>query len=177
MTIFSPFQICVALLVAIAAFTDIRTRRIPNWLTLSGVIAGILVNWTMGGWGGLRMSVAGLVLGFGSYLSLYVLRAMGAGDVKLMAAVGAIIGPANWISVFVASAIAGGVIALFLVIVHRRVKRTMWNVWFIVNELSHFRAPQRKRSDLDFRDARSLNMPHGVAIAAGTAACLFLARI
>lgn len=174
---FSPLQICVAVIVLAAAATDIRSRKIPNWLTLSGVIAGLALNGVVGGVAGLKSSFAGMLLGFGSYLVLYCLRAMGAGDVKLMAAVGAILGPANWISVFVATAIAGGVLAVILIVSKRRVRETLWNVAFIVQELAHFRPPQKKRSELDIRDPRALNMPHGVAIAAGTMACLILARI
>ncbi len=177
MTSFSPFQICVAVIVLAAAATDIRSRKIPNWLTLSGVVAGLVLHGTTGGFLGLKTSFAGMLLGFGSYLALYSLRAMGAGDVKLMAAVGAIVGPEGWMSVFIATAIAGGVLAIILMVRKGRVKETLRNVLFIVLELTHFRAPQKKRSDLDVRDPRALKMPHGVAIAAGTLVCLMLAKI
>src|ERR1700691_2392518 len=104
MTSFSPFQICVAVIVLAASVTDIRSRRIPNWLTLSGVTAGLVLHGIVGGVAGLKSSFAGMLLGFGAYLAPYCLRAMGAGDVKLMAAVGAIVGPASWMSVFFATA-------------------------------------------------------------------------
>ena len=108
---YSAIQILVAVIVIAAAATDLRSRRIPNWLTLSGVCAGLLLNWYMEGLVGIRTSLEGLALGFGVYFVLYCLRAMGAGDVKLMAAVGAIVGPQNWVWVFIATAIAGGVLA------------------------------------------------------------------
>ena len=174
---FSTIQVFVALIVLAAAATDLHSRRIPNWLTLSGVCFGLFLNWTTSGWAGVENSLAGMMLGFGCYLVLYCLRAMGAGDVKLMAAVGAIIGPGDWMSVFMASALAGGVLAVILMVWKGRIQETLWNTFFIAQELVHFRAPYQRHRHLDVKDPRALNMPHGVAIAAGTVACLFLAVI
>jgi prepilin peptidase CpaA len=173
----SAVRILVAVIVVAAAATDIRSRRIPNWLTLSGVCAGLLLNWTISGLHGIGTAVSGMALGFASYFVLYCIRAMGAGDVKLMAAVGAVVGPGSWVAVFIASAIAGGVFAVVLMIWKGRVRETVWNTLFIAKELVHFRAPYHRRKDLDVKDPRALNMPHGVAIAAGTVACLLLAVI
>jgi prepilin peptidase CpaA len=174
---FSATEILVLVLVLVAAGTDIRWRKIPNWLTLSGILAGFGVNCWLSGWAGLATSGEGLLLGFGVYIVLYALRAMGAGDVKLMAAVGSVVGPTNWILVFIASALAGGVLAVALMIRSGRAKQTLWNSFFIVGELMHFRAPYERRKDLDVRDPRALNMPHGVAIAAGTMVCLWFALV
>jgi prepilin peptidase CpaA len=177
MTVNVLTDVCAAVLVLVAGASDIRSRRIPNWLTLSGVCAGLALHAATAGFSGLKLSAMGMLLGFGAYLALYCLHAMGAGDVKLMAAVGAIVGPAAWISVFVATAIAAGLLSLGLVIFKRRLRETLRNAFFIVGELVQFRAPYKRRSDLDVKDGRSLKMPHGVAIAAGTAATLLLARI
>jgi prepilin peptidase CpaA len=174
---YSTIQILVAVVVLAAAATDIRSRRIPNWLTLSGVIAGIAANWTISGLPGLKTSLSGLALGFGVYFVLYCLRAMGAGDVKLMAAVGAIVGPASWIAVFFATAIAGGVLALVLMIRKKRVRETLGNSLFITGELLHFRAPFERGKHLDVKNPNALRMPHGVAIAVGTVTCLLFAVI
>jgi len=165
----SAIRILVAAIVVAAAATDLRTRRIPNWLTLC---AGLSLNWAISGLSGLGNALAGMMLGFGVYFVLYCLHAMGAGDVKLMAAVGAVVGPRNWIAVFIASALAGGVLAVALTIRKGRVRETLGNTLFIVGELAHLRAPYNRRKHLDVRDPRALNMPHGVAIAAGTLVCL-----
>ena len=74
-----------------------------------------------------------MILGFGFYLLLYSLRAMGAGDVKLMAAVGAMVGPGHWLLIFMASAVAGGVLALLCVLWKGRLKTTLWNTFFLWN--------------------------------------------
>ncbi len=174
---YSVTDIVVAIVVLVAAFTDLRSRKIPNWLTLTGICTGLLVNGLVSGWAGLATSAEGLLLGFGAYFVLYALRAMGAGDVKLMAAVGAIVGPSHWILVFIASAAAGGIMALVLMVWKGRVKQTLWNTAFIAKELAHFRAPYERHKHLDVKDPNALNLPHGVAIAAGTFACLLLAVI
>jgi len=86
-------QILLGILVAIAAIFDIRYRRIPNWLVLAGINAGFVWNSSVSGWSGLGRAAEGLGLGFALYFPLYLIRARGAGDVKLLAAVGAIAGP------------------------------------------------------------------------------------
>lgn len=177
MTVTIMTEIAVAAVAAVACATDIRWRRIPNWLTFSGVAAGSALHAVMGGLAGARLSFEGMLLGFGAYLLLYCLRAMGAGDVKLMAAVGAIVGPAGWVGIFVATSLAGGVLALLAILFKGRLRQTFWNIFFILNELAHFRAPYQRREDLSVKDGRSLKMPHGVAVAAGTAAVLLMARI
>ncbi len=70
-------------LVLIAATTDIRWRRIPNWLTQGGMAGGLLLGLLSSGLAGLERAAAGMVLGFAAYFILYCLHAMGAGDVKL----------------------------------------------------------------------------------------------
>src|ERR1035438_2577836 len=83
-------------LVICAAVYDMRYRRIPNWLNVTGVVLGLAMNaWLINDgrpWPGLIFSLKGLGMAFGVYLVLYALHAMGAGDVKLMTAVGAMVG-------------------------------------------------------------------------------------
>ena len=108
-------RIFLEVLVIVAAIWDIRTRRIPNWLTLSGVVLGVALNTFLFEISGLWFSLKGLGLAFGVYFLLYLLRAMGAGDVKLMAAVGAAAGWENWLGILVLTSIAGAVAGLLLV--------------------------------------------------------------
>src|SRR5580692_4136504 len=99
-TLAGAAQILLGMLTLVAAVFDIRYRRIPNWLVLSGMVAGLAWGLYSSGWSGLGHAAAGLGLGFAMYFPLYLLRARGAGDVKLLAAVGAISGPVNclWIA-------------------------------------------------------------------------------
>ncbi|MGA2712191.1 MAG: A24 family peptidase [Bryobacteraceae bacterium] len=169
-------QVLLGILVAIAAIFDIRFRRIPNWLVLAGIICGFTWNVYSSGWSGLGRAAAGLGLGFVLYFPLYLIRARGAGDVKLLAAVGAITGPGNCFWIFLSTAILGGIIALLLLMVRGRVQKTLFNVAWIIQDLLHFRAPYRRSEELDVTTTKGLRLPHGAMIAVGTIAFLVAAQ-
>jgi prepilin peptidase CpaA len=104
---------------AVAAITDLRTGRIPNWLTLGGVFAGILGH-LIHGWkfAGLRTGLleAAIALGGLAFCSLaplllYSKGAMGGGDVKLFAAVGALCQPMLGIECQMYSLVIAAVVA------------------------------------------------------------------
>jgi prepilin peptidase CpaA len=114
---------------AVAIFTDLRSRRIPNWLVLPFLVAGLVVSpwrhdwegigrgfWHNNGqgfsWHGLGQSCAGLGLGLLIYGLLFWLGGMGAGDVKLCAAIGAWVGPLQLRVALVMTSIAGGIMVL-----------------------------------------------------------------
>ena len=160
------------LVVLVAAAYDIRYRRIPNWLTLTGIILGFALNIVVVYYEqplqGLKHSAIGLGFAFAVYFVFYLIHAMGAGDVKLMAAVGAIVAnPWNWFGIFLATALIGGVFALMLLLAKGRVQKTFWNVAFLLNELGHARAPYMAREELDVKSAKSVKLPHGLTIAVG----------
>ena len=109
-----PYALKLALvgLTGISAITDLYSRRIPNPVIVAGFIAGVALNTWLGGWGGLLHSLSGFGLAILIYVPLFILRAMGGGDVKLMAAAGAIVGPSDWFTLFIFASLAGGAIAL-----------------------------------------------------------------
>ncbi len=81
------FVIGVVALTGVAAYTDTRRRKIPNWLTLPFFAAGwIYQGWSHGG-AGLYDGLLGFALGFGTYFVLWMVAGGGGGDVKLMGAV------------------------------------------------------------------------------------------
>jgi prepilin peptidase CpaA len=165
---FHPVIVAALLVLAVlAAIWDLRTRRIPNWLVLAGLIAGFVLNGLLFGLHGLALAALGMITGFGIYLLLFLLHAMGAGDVKLMAAVGSLVGWRWWFQIFLVSLIIGAIAAIFLVLAKGRWKRTFNNVGFILFELAHFRAPHVRREDVDVKSEKALRMPHGATIAAG----------
>lgn len=165
-------RILLEILVIVAAIWDIRTRRIPNWLTLSGVLLGIGMNWFLyqpaGPWFGLLLSIKGLALAFIVYIVLYTLHAMGAGDVKLMAAVGASAGAMNWFGIFLLTSFAGGVIGLLLIFFKGRIRKTVANIGIILTSLGRGRAPYKATPELDVSTDQGLRLPHGALIALGT---------
>jgi len=165
-------------LIAIAAAYDALFRRIPNWLTAAGIILGLALNvFLRGVWPGLRFSLAGLIAAFAIYFVLYRLRAMGAGDVKLMAAIGSLVGWESWIAIFLITAVLGGFAALVLVTWRGRVKKTLWNVAFILSEMKSGRPAYARREELDVRSPKGLGLPHGAVIAVGTIVFLGLGAV
>lgn len=169
-------QVLLATLVAIAAIFDIRYRRIPNWLVLSGIIAGLAWNLSTSGWSGLGRAAEGLGLGFVLYFPLYLIRARGAGDVKLLAAVGAITGPGNCFWIFLLTAVLGGIIAVILLLFRGRLRKTFFNVGWIIQDLIHFRAPYRSSGELDVTTTKGMRLPHGAMIAVGALAFILMAQ-
>jgi prepilin peptidase CpaA len=161
--------IVAALLVlgTLAAMWDLRTRRIPNWLVLAGLIAGFGLNGVLYGLDGLETAGLGTLVGFGIYFALHLLHAMGAGDVKFMAAVGSLTGWREWFNIFFAAVIIGAIGGVILALSKGRLRRTFGNVGYIVSEIAHFRPPHVRREDLDVKSEKALRTPHGAAIAAG----------
>jgi prepilin peptidase CpaA len=162
----------LVLIVVTAAIYDLRYRRIPNWLVLVGLALGFGLNTFLFGIDGLTNSAKGMGLALLIYFPLYLLRAMGAGDAKLMAAVGSIVGWGNWLAIFVLTAVIGGVMGLIVLLFAGRIRKTFWNLGWIINEIIHFRAPYHSSEELDVRSAKAMRMPHGVAIALGSIAFL-----
>jgi prepilin peptidase CpaA len=100
------------IVLAIATFTDVRSCRIPNWLVLPFLVAGVGVSGWMQGWHGVGQSFLGIGLGALVLGFLCWMGGMGMGDMKLCAAVGAWIGPAQLMVALVVMAMAGGIMAL-----------------------------------------------------------------
>src|ERR1700678_633600 len=97
---------------AVATFTDLRSRKIPNWLVLPFLVAGLVVPAWLHGWHGFGQSMEGFGLGAVVFGVLSWIGGMGMGDVKLVAAIGAWIGPQQLILSMVLTFMAGGIIAL-----------------------------------------------------------------
>lgn len=178
-------QVLLAILVAIAAVYDIRFRRIPNWLVLAGIVTGFIWNiyaspadaGLVSRTGqGLLHAAAGLGLGFILYFPLYLLRARGAGDVKLLAAAGCITGAGNCFWVFLLTAVLGGLIALVLLMFRGRVRHTFLNVAWIMKDILSLRAPYKSSEELDVTTTKGMRLPHGAMIAVGAFAFIAVIR-
>ena len=82
-----------ALLAIAAGWTDYRSRRIPNWLTVPGLVLGVAANSWMRGWPGAKDSLLGAALGLALLLPFVLIRSLGAGDWKFVGALEAFLGP------------------------------------------------------------------------------------
>ncbi len=169
-------KVTLLVLAAVGGWSDLRTRRIPNWLNLSGLILGIALNAYFERGEGLRSALFGFALALLIYTPLYLIRAMGAGDVKFMAAIGAMVGPQDWLTLFLISAVLGGVASLCLVLVRGRLELTLENLGTISTELLHGRMPYRKNPSLDVHDEHAVGLPHGASIAISVMLWLAFAR-
>lgn len=101
----------------IAAFTDLRTGRIPNWLTLPAALLGLGFHLASAGWGGLAWSFVGLLASGLVPAGLYRVtrgRGLGGGDVKLFSALGAWLGPARGLEVELSAFVILSVFALVI---------------------------------------------------------------
>jgi len=161
----------LATLVLAAAFSDVRSRTIPNWLTLGGILAGFAVNFYASGVPGLKTAGLGFLASL-LFLIPFLLGFLGGGDVKLMAAVGAFAGAGNLLVIFVLDAILGGVVALIGVVARGRVRRTLFNIGRIISLLAQGKAPYTESAELEAGNAASFGMPRAVTIA--TATLLFI---
>jgi prepilin peptidase CpaA len=152
----------------VSAYFDIRWRKIPNVWVLAGLVAGLAGNFWLRGLPGLGLSLGGLLLAATIYFPLYLLKGMGAGDVKLMVALGAIVGPRQWLLLLVFASIFGGITGLLIAKSKGRLKTTLLNTGRLVRELASLRVPHEKYDQLQLHHPEAIRMPHGVAVAVGT---------
>jgi prepilin peptidase CpaA len=161
--------LCALDLTFIAAWTDWRTRRIPNWLTVSGFALGIVLHSWITGWRGTLVAIEAAGLGLVILLPLVLMRALGAGDWKLMGALGAITGPQIFLRVLLASIFVSGLMAVVLMIRTKRVKSTLHNLAVLVHGFFTFGLRPSPVISLD--NPTLLKLPFGVATAIGTFIC------
>lgn len=163
----------VALSIAMAAcIFDLRTRRIPNWLTLGAAAAGIVFHLATGGISGLERSAAGWAVGAALLIVPYALGGMGGGDVKLVGALGAWIGPGDafWLAMY--TGISGAIAAIVVSAWQGYLRQAMKNVWLL---LTHWRVNGlRPVPELTLESSRGPRLAYAVPILAGTAVMLWL---
>ena len=150
------------LLSLVAGWTDLRSRRIPNWLTIPGLLVGIAANTLLSGWSGLKASLLGAAVGLALLLPFVLLRSLGAGDWKLAGALGAFAGPGVLVALLLWSVFVAGLMAVALVIYKGRLRQTLRNIGHILISLVTFRLPG---SQVSLDNPESLKVPYGVALA------------
>ena len=172
-------------LLVVAVVTDLRSRRIPNWLVVVGfVLAGTTQAFAAAqgvpGLAGTRLwaPLAGALIGAAALLPLYALRGCAAGDMKLLAMVGAFVGPALVLVVALGTLVAGGLLALAFMLGRGVAAQTLRNLRRIAARAwaraaggpgAAWPAPMRHTA---------ARLPYAVAITMGTlAALVFVARL
>lgn len=138
-----------AVLLLAATATDLRSRRIPNRLTIPAAALGLALQAGLYGWPGLQRAAFGCALGFALLLVPCLLGWIGGGDVKLLAAVGAAQGPVLTLSAGLYGMLVGGLVAAAALVAARA---------RVAGEQATVR----------------LTLPYGPALALGTLAALVL---
>ncbi|WP_099158597.1 A24 family peptidase [Virgibacillus ndiopensis] len=118
--------------IVIAFITDVTNRKLPNWLTVSGVIVGIGYHLGSNGVDGLLFSFFGLLVAGAIFLVLYNLKAVGAGDVKLFAGIGAMVGVEQVFFMSMYSIIFAGLIGIIILVFTKTFLRKMIEVCFSI---------------------------------------------
>lgn len=154
----------LVIVLLICIYTDTKSRRILNIVTIPTIILGLTYNIFTSGFEGLLFSGKGFLVGLGVLLIPFMLGGMGAGDVKLMAAIGALMGTSFVFYSFIYTAIIGGVIGVLLILKTRgfknSVKSFFFDFVFLRSNLGSMIISKDKRSSISF--------PYGVAIVLGT---------
>ena len=141
-------------LVGLAAWWDLRTRRIPNLLSLSGVVVAFALR-AAGGADSIAAGALGLLIAVIVAVPLFAAGGLGGGDVKLLGAVGAFLGPAQLVIALLVTAVAGGVIALLVA----------WRRGLLRDSLGHTARLVRRLIPMGERKpARTLATPGALAI-------------
>ncbi|HVO79603.1 MAG TPA: A24 family peptidase [Terriglobales bacterium] len=154
--------ILAAVLAITAGWTDWRSRRIPNWLTVSGLILGLAVRAVAFGWAGAKDALLGAGLGLLLLLPFVMMRALGAGDWKLAGAFGAFLGPGPLITVLFGTILVNGLMAAVMVVRKGRVRETLRNLALMVAAVFTLRMPG---PDLTLDNPDLIKVPFGVAFA------------
>ena len=164
--------IFVAALLTLASISDLRTRRIPNALTLPAIAAALLFHVVTGGFTAAGWSLAGCLLGALLFFPMFALRGMGAGDVKLLAAVGAWLGPGQAAMVALAASLVGGGIAILVALSTGYLRTAVRNVWFL---LVHWHVMGVQPLDeVTLEGTKGPRLAYAIPIAIGTGVTLWL---
>jgi prepilin peptidase CpaA len=167
------FVVLLGLLV-IAAVTDCRSYKIPNWLTFGGLTFGLIYSIVVpfSVKLGFLWALGGAATGFFIMLPLYALGMLGAGDVKLMAMTGAFLGVDSTVAAVVFSLIVGGVAALGFSLFKGALGKMLGNVKKAA-QMMVMSAAGGFKPEMRIAPAQSVGkLPYAVCIGVGTVASL-----
>lgn len=161
-------------LLAVAAVSDYRTYKIPNWLTGGGILFALAYHAAVAPffhapwW----WAAAGMLLGFGVTLPMYAVRAMGAGDVKLMAMAGAFLGPDGALYALLFSFITAGIAAFAFAATKRATRAMLANTYALLRGMM-WSAVAAGRPTVAPTSIQSVGkLAYGISIAVGTTSYL-----
>ena len=149
---------------------DARTRRIPNVLSFSAMIAGLVLNTMYFGPQGLASSLGGLLAAGAILVPAFAAGGIGAGDVKMMAAVGALLGTQLAIAGLGLGMIFGGIIMLVHLARRGRLQEKLGATWAMVASAALARSIEPLRAPA--ADPNAVALPYSVPLGLGTVAVM-----
>jgi prepilin peptidase CpaA len=156
--------VVLVLTMGVAGLLDLRTRRIPNWLTLGGLLAALVLR-AATGVHPLLDGLAGAGLGFGIGIVLMVLGALGGGDGKLLMAVGAFFGLRPFVGALLLIGVLGGLLGIVEAVRQRAILPAVYNAGGMLRRWATLGRRGDAVRTLDSPGA--VKVPYGVAIALG----------
>lgn len=156
-------------LMVVAAVLDLRSRRIPNVVTVAGIVAGLALRVPLG-LDAVGSGLLGVGLGLLLAVPAFALGALGGGDVKLLAGVGAFMGPRQLVGACLLIALLGGVVALVESIRKGALRELLLNVYYMVMRLL---STERRQLAPTLTSPSVMTIPYAVPIAVGALAWWF----
>jgi len=159
----------------VAAVTDIRTRRIPNVLSGTLFLAGLLWSLDNNGLKGLPGTLAAAVILSLPFVFLFLFAGGGAGDAKLTGAIGAWLSVNESFTALVCICLAGGALGLIVAVREKKLKIVLTNLIFLILDLVRAGIIRKEKiiksgETAQAQQGEKLTMPYGVAICAGLCA-------
>jgi prepilin peptidase CpaA len=165
-------SVLLTCLLVAACVSDLRSRRIPNGLVVTiGLVGLAYAVANMPPARGFVFALGGAIVGLAIWLPFWVLRVLGAGDVKLMAAAGTWLGAAGAVEASLIAAVVGGLIALAALARVRSESSAVarFGAWLLMSRATRSIAPELTPVER--------RIPYGVALAAGVAVVAWFPRL
>ncbi|NBD27660.1 A24 family peptidase [Paenibacillus glycinis] len=163
-------EIMAALFIGAAFISDIKSMTISNKLNVGFLAAGISYHVIAGGVAGGLHALAGAAAGLVPLLLLYLLKGIGAGDVKFFAALGAILGMEDVLQVMMYAILYGGLMGAVTLLFNRSFGRRL-----LFGAVSVIVAESRLQAwEASFANSGSLRFPFMIAVLPGAVTAWFM---
>lgn len=159
---------------AFAVFWDIKERRVPNKVVLSGLLTAMIFHTWMSGLPGVGATLLGAVTGLAMMLPLNLMRLMGAGDVKLMAMTGAFAAdPQTVLWMVLYTLLAGGILAVLYASKRGIREKLSSNLLVMLKTTQNGTCGKGDAT----KPQAAARLPYAVAIACGSLSYLIFSRL
>lgn len=151
-----------------ASWSDFRRHKVPNWLNAVIAGTGLACHTAFLGWSGLQAGLLGMLVGFGMLIVLWLMRGMGAGDVKFMAAIGTWLGPHMTFNAVIVGCLLGGAMAVGMILYRRNFATAMTNLNVLAVKVSNVRTAFSEFGSAKSMSASTSVLPYAIPLSLGT---------